>query len=191
MPRLSLSACLLASALLVAPCAAPAIAQPTPVAIAVVDMLSLMNDFPGFKRAKDALETTAKQVQSEFELAKKEIDTLETELKVKVPLNAPNRTAMEKTIATKKMQSKFDLEWRLRVAQDEHMTTLIRVHSDVSALVGKYARENGYGLVLQMTREPVTGRTPDELIPNIIVRSVVYHDPALDITAAVKATFPK
>lgn len=186
-----LAPCLIACALLLVPLAAPASAQPTPVAIAVVDVLALMNDFPGYKRAKEALETTAKQVQAEFEVAKKEIDALEAELKVKVPLAAPNRTGMEKTIATKKMQSKFDLEWRLRVAQDEHMTTLIRVHGEVTAAVGKFARDNGYGLVLQMTKEPLTGRTPDELIPNIIVRSVAYYAPELDITAAVKATFPK
>ncbi len=41
-----------------------------------------------------------------------------------------------------------------------------------------------------MTKEPLTGKSPDELIPNIVVRSVFFYNPDLDVTKAVIATFP-
>jgi Skp family chaperone for outer membrane proteins len=182
---------LLALAGLLGLSARPLAAAPAPVAVAVVDVLELINAYPGYKRAKDALEAAAKAAQAKFDADKKEIEALEAKLKIEVPAGAPNRAAQELVVAKKKVQSEFDLKWQIRVAQDEYMATLIRVHGEVYGYVAQYARTNGIGIVLQMTKEPLTGKSPDELIPNIIVRSVFYYDPSLDVTGAVKATFPQ
>lgn len=171
--------------------ARPAVAAPAPVAIGVVDVLELINAYPGYKKAKDSLEAAAKLAQNEFDVVKKDVEAMEAKLKVEVPQNAPNRAATEKQIGMRKLQGEFELKWKIRVAQDEYMATLIRVHGEVYGYVAQYARNNGIGIVLQMTKEPLTGKSPDELIPNIVVRSVFYYDPSLDITGAVKATFPQ
>jgi Skp family chaperone for outer membrane proteins len=170
--------------------ARPAVAEPKPVAIGVVDVLELINSYPGYKKAKDALEAAAKGAQAHFDAAKKEIEATEARLKIEVAQNAPNRVAQEKTLAQQKMMAEFELKWKIRVAQDEYMATLIKVHGEVYGYVAQYARGAGIGIVLQMTKEPLTGKSPDELIPNIVVRSVFWYDPTLDITGAVKATFP-
>lgn len=190
MPRLlALPALVLA---LVAACLVPgrAAAAPAPMPVGVVDILELINAYPGTKQAQAELEAAAKTAQAEFEVVKKEVASLEEKLKIEVAQNAPGRAAQEKVVAQKKLAAEFDLKWKVKAAQDAYMVTLVRVHAEVQALVAKHARENGFGLVLQMTKEPLAGKSPDELIPNIIVRTVAYWSPDLDITEAVKRSFP-
>src|SRR5688572_3886994 len=59
---------------------APASAAPAPVAVAVVDVLELINAYPGFKTAKDALETAVKAAEADFEVVKKDVAKLEGDL---------------------------------------------------------------------------------------------------------------
>ncbi|MFM8385719.1 MAG: OmpH family outer membrane protein [Planctomycetia bacterium] len=169
---------------------APAAAAPAPMPVGVVDILELINAYPGTAQAQAELESAAKTAQAEFDVVKKEVAALEEKLKIEVAQGAPGRAAQEKVVAQKKMNAEFDLKWKVKVAQDAYMATLIRVHAEVVALVARHARENGFGLVLQMTKEKLSGKSPDELIPNIIVRTVAYWSPDLDITEAVKKSFP-
>jgi Skp family chaperone for outer membrane proteins len=165
-------------------------AEPGAASVAVVDMLKLINAHPDFKRAKDTLDQKLKAADSARKAAEDQLKLDEQQLEKDFPRDHPQRPAAEKALQQRRITAKFDWEWTLKLTQDEYMRSLISIHGKVVGFVAQYARANKISLVLQMTNEPVTGKSPDEFIPNVVVRSVVHFDDALDITAAVMKTFP-
>lgn len=188
---LVLAAVLAAPAAAVVLPAATRVAQAEPNAsVAVVDMLRLINAHPEFKRAKDLLDQKLKTADSARKAAEDQLKLDDQQLERDFPRDHPQRAAAERGLQVRRITAKFDWEWTLKTAQDEYMRALISIHGKVVGFVGQYARANKLSLVLQMTNEPVTGKSPDEFIPNVVVRSVVYFEQALDITDQVIKTFP-
>jgi Skp family chaperone for outer membrane proteins len=169
---------------------APASAHAEGSQVAVVDMLKLINSFPEFKRAKETLDAKLKAAESARKAAEDQLKLDEQQLEKDFPRSHPQRAAAEKSLQVRRITAKFDWEWTLKLTQDEYMRSLISIHGKVVGYVGDYARANKIALVLQMTDEPVTGKSPDEFIPNVVVRSVVYFEKPLDITDAIVKSFP-
>ncbi len=76
----------------------------------------------------------------------------------------------------------LDEEFDAKVAR-----SLIDAHSRVAAACKTYLEGHDLDAILQFTSGAVSGNTRNEVIPEIVVRSVVAHRAALDITDAILA----
>ncbi|HET6163560.1 MAG TPA: OmpH family outer membrane protein [Planctomycetota bacterium] len=74
----------------------------------------------------------------------------------------------------------LDEEFDAKVAR-----SLIDAHARVAAACKTYLEGHDLDLILQFTSGPVSGNTRNEVIPEIVVRSVVSHRAALDVTDAI------
>jgi Skp family chaperone for outer membrane proteins len=177
---------LAAAALLLSP--RPSEAADTP--IAVVDMLKCVKAHPSFVKAQADFENRAKAADAEKERRMEDMRVLAKKLEMDVPKESPQFLTELRSLKVKETQMKFEWEWSARVAQDEYVRTLISIYDQVKGIVANYARANKIMLVVQMTEERLQAKDPTEFTANVVVRSVPYFDPSLDITKKVIDTFP-
>jgi Skp family chaperone for outer membrane proteins len=175
------------TALLLAPRAAQA-AEPVP--IAVVDMLKCVKSHPAFRKAQSDFETKAKAADSDRDKGVEDVKALMKNLELEQLKDTPQYQEKRRQLEVRKMQVEFQWKWNANIAQEEYVRTLISIYEQVKGLVAAYARTNRIGLVLQMTDEKLQAKDPTEFTANVVVRSVPYFDPALDITSKVIATYP-
>ena len=178
---------LAATALLL--CARPSDAA-EPMPIAVVDMLKCVKAHPAFVKAQADFETKAKAADAQREKSIDDMKEMAKELELKTPKESPEYLAKLRSLEVKRTQMEFEWKWSARVAQEEYVRTLTSIYDQVKGIVANYARANRIMLVLQMTEERLQAKDPTEFTANVVVRSVPYFDPSMDITTKVIATFP-
>lgn len=174
-------------ALLAAPRPSEA-AEPTP--IAVVDMLKCVKTHPAFRKAQADFEAKAKAADADREQNIKDLEAMAKDLSLDTAKDSPQYLDKMRAYEVKKNTSEFAWKWSAKLAQEEYVRTLISIYDQVKGIVAKYARDNKIMLVLQMTEERLQAKDPTEFTANVVVRSVPYFDPSLDITTKVIATFP-
>lgn len=168
----------------------PLHADPAPGGTAVVDMLRLIESYPSYATAKQRLEQAKTEADNELKLANEDVKGLIARYQAESNKDTPQARALQKSIEQKQVQAKFQYEWAGRVAQEEYGRNLSAIYGKVKSMVAAYARTNRIPLVLQMTAEELKSGSRDEFVSNVVVRGVVFHDTALDITDAVIKTFP-
>ncbi len=179
---------LVAALLLAAP--ATARAEPVPGNVAVVDMLKLITSHVQYGKAREALEARRKRADEDAKAAEEGLKAKVKEYELQGNKDTPQAREMERQIEFLRTTAKFQYEWAGRVAQDEFARALVAIHGQVRDAVAAYARTNRILLVLQMTNEQLKAGSRDEFVSNLIVRSVVFFDGAVDITEKVLATLP-
>lgn len=179
---------LVAALLLAAP--ATARAEPVPGNVAVVDMLKLITSHVQYGKAREALEARRKRADEDAKAAEEGLKAKVKEYELQGNKDTPQAREMERQIEFLRTTAKFQYEWAGRVAQDEFARALVAIHGQVRDAVAAYARTNRILLVLQMTNEQLKAGSRDEFVSNLIVRSVVFYDGAVDITEKVLATLP-
>jgi Skp family chaperone for outer membrane proteins len=154
--------------------------------VAVVDVMKLLDGHPRKKELSDRYDQRQQQAR---DWAKKENADLEA-LNGQIALmnaNDPNRRQREKELAGRLVTVKFEIDWRGKEAEREYMRGLDGLYAEVNAAVAKYARDNGIAVVVTK-RDPTDMRVADvnDWGLKVQLRSVVYHDGALDITDRIR-----
>ncbi len=181
-PLLLLGTLLLGTLLLVA--APPALAAGE--RIAVVDMVALITEHPRATELSSLLEQRQSEAETYARDQQKEIRELQGDTEMLGKTN-PLRRAKEKELVFKKELLKLELKFREQEANREYMDGLEALYAQVQRKVQKYAQDHAIQVVLLKTSEDIQAVDPNDYGAKIRLRTVVYHDPALDITPAIKA----
>jgi len=177
--------------ILVALFAAVAFATPAtaaPEGVAVVDMVQLITKHPRASELQRKLEGRQQEAEAYAESENKSLRALAAEIDL-IGRNNPMRRAKEKEFLTRSQMLKLEIEWRKEEALREYMLGLERLYTEIQALVGKYARERGIGLVLLSSKPELQAADFNDYAAKVRLRGVVFSEPALDITDQIKAMF--
>lgn len=161
-------------------------ADPAVPRVAVVNVLSVMNDHPKKRAIEDKNTGTKRAIDDWAKEQKAKIEKAQYDFEVVLPRSDPKRPEIAKQIALDRTNYEFEVKWRLSEAQREYFDALEDLYVEVRDAIKKVATEQGYHVVLNKTDDPLNVRTGDEFILNVAVRSVVFSDTAVDLTPLVK-----
>lgn len=154
--------------------------------VAVVDMSTLVS-----KNKQSQAEQQL--IQQWKDASQKLLEKLDKDLKeaaaARDALKSDSDEYRSKTIELKQLKANFDIraaslkdEFEQRVAR-----SLSDSHARVVAACKTYLEGHDLDLIVQHESSPVRGNTSDQVIPEIVVRTVVAYRGTLDVTEGVLA----
>jgi Skp family chaperone for outer membrane proteins len=157
-----------------------------PPRIAVIDMSRLVRDHVQSKSELEMLEqwkdATEKLLDERQKAYNAEVDGLE---QFKPDSEEARRKAHELRV------KKFDLEQQVNAYKEDRERRRAKAiadsHARVVAACRTYLDTHDLDAVLQFASTPVSGMTSNEVIPEIVVRTVVAYRKTIDVTDAVLA----
>ncbi len=172
---LSAIACVAASA--------PAWAGPD---VAVVDMVRLIEEHPERKMLDKRYEQAGKDAEANAQEQAKQLQSMKTEIE-KLQAEDPERVLRIRNFETQRIMADFAQKWAAQQAIAEYAAGLESLYASVVTQVARYARENGIKVVLQRRADEPKAPTHEEFYLRLRLRTVVFHDAAVDITGQVQA----
>ncbi len=162
-------------------------AAPGDQRIAVVDMLAVLSDSPQKKGIDERQMGKRKELDDAAAAADKDLKAKRQEL-LNLPRGEASRQKEEEFFRAKAL-AEADDKIREGRAVSEYTDQLEGLYRDVEYVVQQVAREQGFSIVLNKSKEAFNLRTPgaDEFFLRVGARTVVWADPAVDITQAVSA----
>ncbi|MEM7681970.1 MAG: OmpH family outer membrane protein [Planctomycetota bacterium] len=162
-------------------------AQPAAATASNTAVLNLSSVLQGLAEQRD-FQTQAQaklaELQAEQQRRRDELANLETEVRMAAEgeaRNAARTRLLEESI-------KLDSWTRIQQAQQQQETKLhtINVYRKINQAAGEVAQENGFQVVVATTDIPDLERLNAETLAGVFQsRKVLWHDPAVDVTAAV------
>jgi Skp family chaperone for outer membrane proteins len=151
-----------------------------------VDIVKAMQAHPRTKVVEDKFELAQKNAEDNISLQDKDIQALKRELEA-MPAEAPERIEKEKHYQRLVNNAKFNYEWDMRLAVREYVLGLERIYGAVRGEVARYAKEQGFDLVLQHTPAitPLNSGDPKDFALKTRLRTVLYAATETDITEAI------
>jgi Skp family chaperone for outer membrane proteins len=152
--------------------------------VAVVDVVRVLREAAPLRQADLELKEWVERERAPLEQAKQEIDRLEAELEV---FDRASPEYLERAFELDRKKLAFDHEYRVRDrGRVQRIVDTRRASFErVRQAAAEAARQRGIGIVLQVRSEPPAAESEAELFSEILLRSVLVHDPALDITSDV------
>lgn len=168
----------LTGAIAVAVCVSCAMtAQPTPTKVAIVSIQGAIAGTKEGQKASTELDAKVQPRQKEFDRRQSELTQLEGQLnKGGTVLSEDKRNQLIRDIAQKKKTLERDVSDAKEDFTAEQQRLLQSLGQRMMALIEKYAKDNGYALVLDVS----SPNTP-----------VLYASPSIDITADIIAQYDK
>jgi Skp family chaperone for outer membrane proteins len=171
---------------LVAGFAAPAYAAGE--RIAVVDMVELISQHPRATELQRKLDQRRTEAEKHAMDEQKAMRDLQAQIEL-MNRNNPMRRVREKELLTTQTMLKLEIQWREEEALREYMTGLESIYAEIQRQVARYAKDNQIPIVLLKTDVELRAVDFNDFGAKVRLRSVVYHDAALDITDKIRATF--
>ncbi len=156
--------------------------------VAVVDMLDLIENHPDTKRLRAIFEKKQKEATEFLDTSKKRLTGLRKELEL---LEGDARRRKQAQFDKQAFLDEYDFKYRLNEARVSYVKELESIHGAVHALVATHARRNGIQLVLRASPSEIKAADSTDFIMKVSMRGVVWADTPLDITAAIRAQFPR
>ena len=159
-------------------------AQPATSCVATVDMGRLMSEHKEYLEDRKAVDLWQQEMRGMFEKKAADLMQLQEDLMQWEPdsdryAEGVNDVEMER-FHLDLMQKQVAREFDKKIVK-----SLSGAHQRAVAAVEEYREANGIELVIQHNSEPVRGRNGEEVVGEILLRSVVAFSPQLDITEAV------
>lgn len=164
---------------------APA-AAPKPAIIGCVDMNAI---FKGYDRVKDTTEQLRTDIMAkQGELAKLQTDIQKITEKMKgFQPGTSDFKKFEAEYTKLKVQLEADGQQAEHDFTQREAASLAELYTEVQGIVARVAQYKGMTYVVQVSNDKVDGNEPKSVMA-AMARSVVYADPANDITGTVLAT---
>ncbi|MBN1417261.1 MAG: OmpH family outer membrane protein [Planctomycetes bacterium] len=156
--------------------AGAAASRPSPPAVAVVDLSTLFETYPGRGAMESVLSMEKSQLEEEIDRRKKEIEKMREELASLDPLTAAYRQRQEEFVQAQR-GLEFRAETGTRDLQQKRTAFRNRIVREIEEAVERFGRERGYDLILQ--REWTLSRE------ELSWKSVLFASPTVDVTEAV------
>ena len=165
------------------PAAAPTGAAPTQVV--VLDVGYIFKNHAGFNAEMAKIKDDVMEVENRLKQEQERIRGMMEQLKVFQP-GTPEYRKLEGDVA--KAQGDFQVKAQLEKKDflDREAKIYHKVYGEVEQAVAAFARQNRIAVVHRFDGEAVDPRETDRgKIMGYLSRPIVYHDPAVDITADV------
>ena len=168
---------------------APAAARAASIKLAVVDLGKLTSQLTEQSADQQIMQSRLSQFKQEVSVRKKAIQKLEEPLNPQSVIALKAGTPEYKAQENKLLKASLKLQVFERFTQDrlkikERMLTA-DIYRDVNAAVAHYAKAHGIDMVLVTHKFDYNVTSTRALMLQIANRAVLYHDGAVDITAAL------
>jgi len=145
------------------------------------------------QKTKDLTMTLKKQsieVQNEAKKRKEEIKNLAKALEKLAPGSEAYALA-EAEVQRRTFQSEAWLKFEQDKSMRKHRKLTREIYSDVQKAVNAVAKQRGFKVVLHQQRGALQARRVADMFREISLRTVVYSDQTVDITASVLSALNK
>ncbi len=158
--------------------------------VAVVDMLKLINQHPDTAALRKKFEEKEQEARAFLQRSKERLEKLRKEI-LELPEGDLRRRNKQAQFEKQAWLDEYDFKYKIAETRLKYVKDLETIHAAVKANVATYARNNGIQLVLQMTAEKLNAVDRNDYVMKVALRSVIWFDSPLDITAEVAKMFGK
>ncbi|MCI0341516.1 MAG: OmpH family outer membrane protein [Planctomycetales bacterium] len=167
-----------------APGAPPQAATGSAPKVGFVNIRGLLADF----KKTGELDEDIRQRQARAEAKTRDLENQRDEIQKKLGLSQPGTELYKdeyKKLVQQEREIEFHKKWTRFDLDNEMARSTIEVYKDALAGIKAVATQEGYGLVLKIEDPQIDSDSVVEVQGRISWRTVLYHDPAHDLTAKV------
>ena len=147
---------------------------------AVIDVGYIFKNHARFKSAMDKMKDEVLAAENSLKAERDRINGLMEQLKG-FNVGTPEYKKLEAEVA--KAQGDFNVNAQLQKKDfmDREAKVYMQVYAEIEQAVSQFARQHGIAVVHRFDGDPVDSSDRNRILGNI-TRSIVYHDPQIDIT---------
>ena len=152
--------------------------------VGVCDVAEILNNY---QRAKDLTADLNRQRDEIAAEARKRRDAIEEIQKELKGLNPGSKEYEQRFLEVQRLRINREawLKFKTDKAIRDHGRLTRQMYADAQKYVAAVAKRHGFKVVLYGRRGPLMGKNPTELLADIVQRTLLYNDPAVDITTEV------
>lgn len=164
-------------------CPAAAFAEESGHRLAVVDVAKIFKDHPGIKSQVEKVENDLKTYDAELQVKREELKQSAEQLKT-FKVGTPEYTRQEELVASLESKLRLDMARKRKELADAEARIYFDNYQRIAAGVKFLAQHYKINLVLRYNSEEMDLEKGDSVIRGVM-KSIVYHDSALDMTPGV------
>ncbi len=161
----------------------PVQAEDTGHRVAVVDVAYIFKEHAGIKAQVEQVETDLKNYDTELTAKRDELKNSAEQLKA-FKVGTPDYTRQEELVASLESKLRLDMARKRKELADAEARIYFDNYQRIAAGVKFLAQHYKINIVLRYNSEEMDLEKGDSVIRGVM-RSIVYHDEALDMTKGV------
>ena len=152
--------------------------------VGVCDVAEILNNY---QKAKDRTADLNRQRDEIAGEARKRQDAIEEIQKELKGLNPGSKEHEQRFMEVQRLKINREawLKFKTNKAVRDHGRVTREMYADAQKYVAVVAKRHGFTVVLYGRGGPLMGRNPTELLADIVGRTLLYTDPAVDMTTEV------
>ena len=150
----------------------------------VCDVAEILNNY---QKAKDLTADLNRQRDEIMAEARKRRDAIEEIQKELKGLNPDSKEYEQRFLEVQRLRINREawLKFKTDKAIRDHGRLTREMYADAQKYVAAVAKRHGFKVVLYGRGGPLMGKNPTELLADLAQRTLLYSDPAVDVTAEV------
>ena len=181
--RQTVSVCAIGLATILAPAVSAKAQDTAPHRVAVVDVAYIFKNHPGIKAQVAKVEGDLKAYDAELKQKREEIKTTAAKLKT-LTVGSPEYSQLEEQLAQMDSKLRLDMARKRKELADAEAKIYFENYKQIAAGVEFLAKHYKINLVLRYNSEEMDQNQGESVIRGVM-KSIVYHDPSLDMTPGV------
>ena len=178
--RTLLAASLAAAAVMQAALAPAAHAQRPGPEVAVIDLSHVFNNYRKFQSLSQKLKDEVERAEAELKANRAKLQQMARQLE-EFEKGSPEYRELEEELARGQADLQIQVNTQKRRFVEQEAANYYSVYQDVIAEVESFCKQHDIKLVLRYSGQPIDETEPGEVVQTLN-KSVVYHDPAIDIS---------
>ena len=161
--------------------------KPKQVRIGVIEVSKVRLGYDKLEAQQTALEAFQKQQRTKGEALEKEVEQLELALSI-IKDTTPEYAAKKDQWIQKKIELQVLAQASPEMLKEKRDRALMEFYRDVDAAVNKYAKENGYDIIVKLTDPAADDEKRSDTYYYQYAkpeREIVYYSDAVDVTEDV------
>lgn len=151
--------------------------------IAVVDVAKIFKESPSIKSQVEAVENELKTFDATLGQRREELQQAMEQLQTFKP-GSSDYTTQEERVANMESRLRLDMARKRKELSDAEAKIYYENYQEITAAVKTVANYNKINIVLRNNSEEMDLEKGDSVLRGVM-RNIVYHDPALDMTPLV------
>ena len=181
--RQTVNVCAIGLATILAPTVSAKAQDTAPHRVAVVDVAYIFKNHPGIKAQVAKVEGDLKAYDAELKKKREEIKSTAAKLKT-LTVGSPEYSQLEEQLAQMDSKLRLDMARKRKELADAEAKIYFENYKQIAGGVEYLAKYYKINLVLRYNSEEMD-QTQGESVIRGVMKSIVYHDPALDMTPGV------
>lgn len=151
--------------------------------IAVLNLEKVFEESALVAHRSNQLRALGQEVQTRMEALSEEVRNLETELQIR-PATHPRHGEFREQFEVAKLRQELYRDRQRSRLQNQEMELLRQSYDDIHQLITEFGREQGFAMIMLLTEGPIEAPNVQTLRIQMGQRTVLYHNPSLDVTEA-------